>query len=128
MYYYATVGCIKNNATVGIDKLYTGGDRMIGALDYSIIERKFKIEFLYVIDSDMCAYNDDPKYSNAKEYVRLMISVSEAKARDLGFEYITMDTHRSLRLFERYYKDAGFALTGNIAKDNRYWVELIKKI
>lgn len=118
----------KNNATIGIDKSYTGGDRMIGALDYSVLNRKFKIEFLYVLDSDSGSFNADPKYSNANEYVRLMISVAEAKARELGLETITMDTHRSLRLFNRYYKNEGFIFTGRVAGDNRYWLEMTKKI
>ena len=118
----------KNNATVGIDKLYTGGDRMIGALDYSVLESRFKIEFLYVIDSDSGSFSANPKYSKAKEYVRLMILVAEAKAREMGFKTITMDTHKSLRLFSRYYKNEGFALTGNKANDHSSWLEMSKKI
>ena len=57
-----------------------------------------------------------------------MISVAEAKARELGIETITMDTHRSLRLFNRYYKNEGFIFTGRVAGDNRYWLEMTKKI
>ena len=117
----------QNNKFFGIDKSFTGGDRLIGAMDYSVSPSKFKIEYLYVIDSDSGRYEADPKYVNAKEYMKLMISIAERKAKAMGLD-ITMDTHQSLRLFHRYYDEEGFLLTGKVASDHSAWVEMKKEI
>ena len=114
----------RNSAIVGIDRSPTGGDRMIGSMDYSMSKEKLKIEFLYVVDSDSCSKTNP----NAKEYTKLMILLAERKAHRFGIHDITMDTHQSLRLYHRYYVEEGFFITGEVASDHRAWVEMKKRV
>jgi hypothetical protein len=118
----------KNSTIIGIDSSPKGGDRMIGSMDYSVSNNRFKVEYLYVIDSDSGCFESDPKYVNAKEYTGLMVSFAVEKARELGIDDITMDTHQSLRLYHRYYVEEGFFLTGNASDDHSAWVEMRKNV
>ena len=118
----------KNNTSIGIDKSFTAGDRLIGSLDYSVSKTKFKIEYLYVINSDSGCFTTDSKYTKTKEYIHLMVLFAEKKAQDIGFGIITMDTHQGLRLFHRYYVEEGFVLTGGGSTGNPAWIEMEKNI
>jgi hypothetical protein len=99
--------------------------KIIGALDYSV-NKRFKVEFLYVQDNDDDGLNADPKYVNATEYTKAMISIAERKALESQNDRIIMDTHQSLRLFHRYYEKEGFVLTNKVASDHPAWVETEK--
>lgn len=116
-----------NNTGIFIDSNPTTKN-MVGGLDYSVSVDEFKVEFIYVIDSDRGSLIADPKYVNAGKYIALMVDIAEKKACELSFDTITMDTHMSLRLFDRYYKDNGFTLTGKIVSDHGAWVQMQKKI
>ena len=116
----------KNPAIFGIDCLSVGGEKMIGAMDYSLTKTNLKVEFLYVRDGDSIGHT--PDHSKSCEQVRLLISIAEKKAQELGFENITMDTHQNLNIYNRYYKDEGFIMTGRPATDHRAWLEMTKKI
>ena len=118
----------KNKTTVGIDKSFTGGDALIGSIDYSISKTKFKIEYLYVLNSDSGCFTNDPKYTKAREYIHLMITFAERNAHENGFQVITMDTHQGLRLFHRYYVEEGFVLTGDVSSEHPTWMEMEKNI
>lgn len=115
----------RNRAIVGIDRSPAGGDRMIGSMDYSMSKEELKIEFLYVVDIDSYSFEIKP---NAKEYTKLMILMAERKAHGFGIHDITMDTHQSLRLYHRYYVEEGFFVTGEVASDNKAWVEMKKRL
>lgn len=117
-----------NNTTVGIDKSFTGGDRLIGAMDYSMSKTKFKIEYLYVINSDGGCFTTDPKYAKTKDYIHLMVLFAERKAHENEYRIITMDTPQGLQLFYRYYVEEGFVLTGNRSGDNDAWIEMEKTL
>ena len=116
----------KNNNYFSIDRNSFERRKYIGALDYSVNENRFKIEFLHVFDSDNGSLNADPKYVNAKEYIKSMISIAERKTIESKHDRIIMDTHNSLRLFNRYYKNEGFVMTNNVSTDHRAWVETQK--
>jgi hypothetical protein len=116
----------KNQAFVGIDCSSVSGEKMIGALDYSLTKTSLKVEFIYVRDGDSIGHA--PDHSKSCEQVRLLISIAEKKAQELGFENITMDTHQNLNIYNRYYKDEGFTMTGRPATDHRAWLEMTKKI
>lgn len=118
----------KNHAIAGINCSITGGERMIGAMDYSVSANKFKIDYIYVRDVDSMQYDTPTDPTKSCEYVKLMISIAEKKARDLGFENIIMDTHQNLKLYKRYYENEGFEMTGRPASDHRSWLEMTKKI
>ena len=93
-------------------------NEFVGALDYTFIKDQFKIEYISVKDHDvMGSLEIDPKYVHAKSYNALMIAIAERKASALHMDSMIMDTHQSLRLYERYYKDA-FELTGKKSSDH----------
>ena len=58
-------------------------DKMIGAMDYSLTKTNLKVEFLYVRDGDSIGHK--PDHSKSCEQVRLLISIAEKKAQELGF-------------------------------------------
>ena len=118
----------KNNTSIGIDKSFAGGDELIGSLDYSVSKTKFKIEYLYVLNSDSGCFTNDPKYEKTKEYIHLLVTFAEKKAHENGFAVITMDTHQGLRLFHRYYVEEGFVITGGCSTENPTWIEMEKNI
>jgi hypothetical protein len=116
----------KNENYFSIDKNPLEKRKSIGALDYSVNENRFKIEFLHVFDNDDSGLDADPKYVNATEYIKAMISIAERKTHESKHDRIIMDTHQSLRLFHRYYKDEEFVLTNNVSSDHGAWVETQK--
>ena len=118
----------KNENYFSFDKNPFEKHKSIGSLDYSVNEKIFKIEFLHVFDNDDCGFDADPKYVDAVEYIKSMISIAERKALESNHDKIIMDTHKSLRLFHRYYKDADFVLTNNVSSDHSAWVETQKNI
>lgn len=117
----------KNDNYFSIDDTPFAKRKHIGSLDYSTSGDKFKIEFLYVPDNEF-GMDTVPKYVNASEYIKVMISIAERKAIELKNDSIIMDTHKSLRLFNRYYINEGFILTNKVASDHTAWVETKKKI
>jgi hypothetical protein len=116
----------KNDNYFRIDRNPLESRKSIGALEYSVNKRRFKIEFLHVFDGNKGSLNADPKYVHAREYIKAMISIAERKAIESKHDRIIMDTHNSLRLFDRYYKNEGFVLTNKVSTDHRAWVETQK--
>lgn len=118
----------KNKGYLQIDGDFRSNE-MVGALDYTVAKDRFKIEYIYVKDHDeMGGLDPDPKYVHAKSYNALMIAIAERRASALNMDSMIMDTHRSLRLYKRYYEGEGFELTGKKASDHGAWVEMKRKI
>ena len=130
------VGEYKTSSGYGVVRVWKNGQRFgvspfsqnntLGALDYQIHDTIFKIEYICVYDSDANSSELNPKYKDAKKYTNLMVQIAEKKSNELLFDKMIMDTHMSLRLFDTYYKNEGFSLTGNVASDNRFWVEMTR--
>jgi hypothetical protein len=125
---YGVVRVWKNNQLFGVGQI--SQNNTLGALDYQIHDTIFKIEYVYVYDYDSDSDADslelNPKYKDAKKFINLMIQIAEKKSNDLLFDKMIMDTHMSLRLFDRYYDNEGFTLTGKVASDNISWVEMMR--
>jgi hypothetical protein len=122
---YGVVRVWKNRQLFSVDRFSVKD--MVGALDYQVHDSIFKIEYISVIDSDNGSLEINPKYKDAKEYTNLMINIAEKKSNALLFDKMIMDTHKSLRLFDRYYKREGFTLTGKVASDHNAWVEMTRQ-
>lgn len=120
----------KNKNYLSIDDdMPSSSNEMVGALDYTFTKNQFKIEYIWVKDhDDMGGLEFDPKYVHAKPYNALMIAIAERKASVLDMNIMTMDTHKSLRLYNQYYKDEKFVLTGKKASDHDSWVETERTI
>jgi hypothetical protein len=122
IYGYGVVRVWKNNQLFGVGQI--SRNNTVGALDYQIHDTNFKIEDIYVYGSSGSLELASNK--EAKKLINLMIKIAEKKSNDLLFDKMIMDTHMSLRLFDRYYENEGFALTGNVASDNRRCVEMMR--
>jgi hypothetical protein len=118
----------KNDNCFSIDRNPLERCKSIGAPEYSVNKNRFRIEFLHVFDSDNGSLTADPKYVYAREYIKAMISIAERKTIESKHDKIIMDTHKSLRLFHRYYKNEGFVLTNKVSTDHRAWVETQKNL
>jgi hypothetical protein len=117
----------KNDNCFSIDRNPLERCKSIGA-EYSVNKNRLKIEFLHVFDSDNGSLTADPKYVYAREYIKAMILIAERKIIESKHDRIIMDTHKSLRLFHRYYKNEGFVLTNKVSTDHRAWVETQKNL
>lgn len=110
-----------NNQRFGFGQI--SRNNTVGALDYQIHDTIFKIEDIYVYDrySGSLELNSNKE---AKKYINLMVKIAEKKSNDLLFDKMIMDTH--MNLFNRYYENEGFTLTGKVASDNESCVEMMR--
>lgn len=100
----------------------------VAALDYKILPNDIRIEFMNIND-DECSYvnkpitQDESKVLNTEilEYVK-NCAIKEKK------EKVIIDVHSNLRLYNKYYKDAGFKITGRKCGDNPFWEEVEIKV
>jgi hypothetical protein len=118
---YGVVKVWKNGQLFGVGRF--SQNNIVGSLDYQVYDTIFKIGYICVYANSL---ETDPKYENAKKYTNLMIQIAQKKSNDLLFDKMIMDTHISLRLFYRFYKNEGFTLTGNMASDDRNSVETMR--
>ena len=120
----------KNRSYFGIDSSPDFHKRAVGGLDYTTSDtaRALKIEFLYVRDREPTGKADpDPEFAtSAVEGIAFMVALAEKATRDRGFDRITMDVHNNKKLYELYYADEGFRLTGRVASDHSAWLEMEK--
>ena len=99
--------------------------RFIGALDYTIEKDHIKIDYISSNDGEGSTYNYDVILDNieASNLYNSFICYVKSVAQEHNKPKIVLDVHSNLRLYEKYFKQAGFQLTDRKCSDNPYWVE-----
>ena len=112
-------------------KLTDPGSEFIAALDYTVNPDHdyVKIDYMIINDSEHGdLYKDYFDPATAQELIENMINFIEIIAKIHKVKKITMDVHKDLRIYNKYYKNNGFKLTDRKYKDNQYWIETEKII
>jgi hypothetical protein len=101
--------------------------RIIGAIDYTINDDHIKIDYLSVNDDENSKKNgfnsDVLEDSEAQELINSMLNFVKIIANEKNKNKIINDTHKKLRLYEKYFKNAGFVITNRKCADNPCWIE-----
>ena len=100
----------------------------VAAFDYQIRTNDIKIEYLSVND-DECHYKNKPiDLNSARILHKELLNYLKKVAKEENKQRIIVDVHENLRIYNKYYKNAGFEITGRNAKDNPFWKEIEFKI
>jgi hypothetical protein len=98
--------------------------RFVAAIDYTINDDNIKIEYLNI--------NDGEDYPNklckldsveASILTSALIDFMKIKAKEENKQKLIIDVHRSLRIYEKYYRELGFIITDRKARYNSHWIE-----
>lgn len=96
----------------------------IGALDYDIRPNDIMIKYISVNDDECCYVNKPIDQTDAIKIQSKLLEYAKKRAKDENKEKVVMDVHENLRLYNKYYKQEGFQITGRKADDNPYWQEV----
>ena len=108
-----------------------GYNNFIAALDYTIEDKHIKIDYLNINDIDTHNLFRNEQYFDEYEAIHMtncLLTYTENIARSLSKEKIVIDVHENLRLYNKFYKGAGFVLTTRRASGNPFWLQVEKNI
>ena len=96
----------------------------IGALDYQIRPNDIRIEYLSVNDEE-CPYIDKPiDLAESRNVHKELLEYAKKLAKDENKDKVIIDVHGNLRIYNKFFKDEGFQITGRKASDNPFWQEV----